>query len=435
MLPYLCIEVLQEIGSQLPNSDQKNLRAVCKELNVAIDPLFYTFFVLRGDRMRGEDGLKIIERLAAGQIGWSHHCKTIHILPGSKAEKGEAIGPKWYPTNAEFPNLLVTAIASMQNTQTVMWNVRARDPQWVREAICDSLSTLSHLTNLRLQIEGGFRLQLAPLPRLTKLRIETMDWQPVHPEEICRLVGRGHNLTCLHLTGHCDWSQVWTMVRTTSLRPSPSTRIRLKDVRTRIVTPDLITYLSSYSGLERLTLEKFEGSQPQIDSYADAFFNDVLPQHSQSLVVLNCPAAYEGRWCFRMEVANSILQLRKLEKLHISVSAVDVIDAEPAVNAVTLLLNTAALLPALRLLHISPASRRRHFDIGLKTGIEDFTSHIESAAVVYTDAHYYGLAPAISDEGDYSTVLVYRILDPESPRIAQVKGLVSQKERDEDEEW
>ncbi|KAJ6451274.1 hypothetical protein C8R45DRAFT_1042162 [Mycena sanguinolenta] len=424
MLPYLCIEVLQEIGSQLPNSDQKNLRAVCKELNVAIDPLFYTFFVLRGDRIRGENGLNILERLASGQIGWSHHCKTLHILPGSKAEKGEAIGPKWYPSNAEIPNLLVTAIASMQHIQNVMWNVRARDPQWVRESICDSLSTLNHLSNLHLQLEGGFRLQLAPLPRLTTLRIESADWQAVHPQEICHLVGRGHNLTSLHLTGHNDWSQVWTMVRTTSLRPSPSTRIRLKDVCTRIVTPDLIAYLSSYSGLERLTFERFEGSQPQIDSYADAFFNDVLAQHTQSLVELNCPAAYEGRWCFRMEIANSILQLRKLEKLHISVSSADVIDVEPAVNAVTLLLNTAALLPALRFLHISPASRRRLYDVGLQTAIEDFTSHIESAAVVYTDQHYYGLAPAISDEGDYSTVLVYRVLDPTSPRIAQVKCYV-----------
>ncbi|KAF8177295.1 hypothetical protein K438DRAFT_1845639 [Mycena galopus ATCC 62051] len=420
MLPYLCVEVLQEIGGQLLNCDQMNLRAVCKELNSAIDPLFYTFFVLRGDRMRAENGLHILERLAAGQIGWSHHCKTVHIKPGSRAEKGEAIGPKWYPSNAELPNLLVTAIASMQNVQTVVWNVAATDPQWIREAICDSLNTLPHLSNLHLKMEGGFPLQMAPLPRLKKLKIETLHWQQVPTQEICRVIGRGHNLTSINLTGNSDWSQVWTMVRATTLRPNADTRIYLKELSTSVVTTDLITYLSSYSGAERLLLARSQ-NRPKSDALADAFFGDVLAQHAKSLVELICPACHEGRWSFRMEIANSVLQLRKLERLHTSVNGADVADVEPGLNAVTLLLNTAALLPALRILQISSASGRRRDNAGIKTAIEDFNSHLESAAIVCTEEHYYALAPAVSDEGERSTILAYRVLDPESSVVAAVK--------------
>ncbi|KAJ7348287.1 hypothetical protein DFH08DRAFT_865679 [Mycena albidolilacea] len=421
MLPYLCVEVLQEIGSQLANCDQKNLRAVCKELNLAIDPLFYTLFVLQGSRIRAENGLHILERLAAGQIGWSHHCKTVHIRPGSRALKGEDDGPKWYPSNSELPNLLVTAISSMQNVQTVVWNVQASDPRWVTEAICDSLNTLPLLSELQLKMNGICHLQLTPLPRLTKLRIENSNWHRALPwmEEVCQVIGRGHNLTSLHLAGYDDWSKVWTMLRAIMLRPSASTRIYLKELTTSIVTPDLLAYLSSYSGVERLSLER--GGQPKNDALADTFFNDVLTQHAQSLVELNCPACHEGRWSFRVDIADAVLQLRKLKKLHLSVNSADTADVEPEMNAVTLLLNTAALLPALRALRISPAPGRfAHGHNGIKTAIEDFTSHLESAAIVCTGESYYGLSPAVSDEGDRSTVLVYRLLDPTSPAVKRI---------------
>ncbi|KAJ7127624.1 hypothetical protein C8R44DRAFT_778614 [Mycena epipterygia] len=423
MLPYLCVEILQEIGGQLPNCDQMNLRSVCKELGLAIDPLFYTFFVLRGDRMRKENGLYIIERLAAGQIGWSQHAKTVHIMPGSKPETGEAIGPKWYPSDPALPNLLVSALASMHNIQTVMWTVHASDPDWVREAICDSLNTLPHLSDLHLKTQGGVHLGLTPVPSLTKLRIETMDWRPVQiVQDICQVVGRSHNLTSLHFSGSGDWSKVWTILRATLLRPSTSAQIHLKELTTSVVTADLLAYLSSYSGLESISLERSQGGgRVKPDPLADTFFDTILPLHAKSLVELSCPACHEGRWSFGMHNIDAILPLRKLEKLHMSVNPHDVMDVAPMMNAVTLLLTTAGLLPVLRLLKISSARYGRGHEDSIKTAIENFTSHLESAAIVSTGENFYELAPAVSDEpGERSTILAYRSLDPTSSAVAQI---------------
>ncbi|KAJ7676579.1 hypothetical protein DFH06DRAFT_610807 [Mycena polygramma] len=422
MLPYLCVEVLQEIGGQLPNGDQMNLRAVCKELGSAINPLFYTVFFLRGDRIRGDNGLDIIGRLAAGQLGWCHHAKTVHILPGSKALKGENVAPKWYPSNTELPNLLVTALASMRNIQTIIWNARATDPDWLREAICDSFSTLPSLSDLQVKLEGGPPLLLQPLLRLRRLKIESSDWRPVAMDSVSQVVGRGHHLTSLHLWGGHDYSKVWTMLRVAMLRSNPSTRIYLKELNTTSVTPDLLAYLSSYSGIRRLSLARSQGgARAKNDALADVFFHEVLPQHTKSLVELICPACVEGRWSFNMDNANAFLELRKLEKLHVSVNWEDVVDVDPGMNAITLLLNTVALLPALRVLIISSARVGRHREDWIKMAIENFTSNLESRAVVCTSESYYELAPAISDEGERSTILAYHIVDPESPPVTQIK--------------
>ncbi|KAJ7778677.1 hypothetical protein DFH07DRAFT_795555 [Mycena maculata] len=414
-LPYLCLEIIQQIGGELPNCDQMNLRAVCRELGVAIDPLFYTFFTLRGDRMRRDNGLYIMERLAARQIGWSHFAKTVHIMPGSKPETGEATGPKYYPSDPALPNLLVSALASMHNIQTVVWTVHANDPDWVREAICDSLNTLPLLSDLQLKTEGGVHLGLTPVPSLTKLRIESLDWRPVEMvQDICQVVGRSHHLSSLHLSGTSDWSKVWTLLRATLLRPKDSARIHLKELTTSFVTSDLLTYLHSYSGLESISLETSQNHRPKPDPLADRFFGTVLASHALTLVELSCPAGHEGRWSFGPHNVDAILPLRKLEILHLSVNPQDVADVEPPMNAVTLLLSTAQMLPALRLLEISSAARYRgRCEENIKTAIENFTSHLESAAVVCADEDVYELAPVLSDEpGERSTILAYRILDP-----------------------
>ncbi|KAJ7023855.1 hypothetical protein C8F04DRAFT_1047773 [Mycena alexandri] len=445
LLEHLCIEVLQEIGNLLSNGDQMNLRAVCRELGVAIDPLFYTFFVLRGDRIRRESGLHMLEKMAAGQLGWCRHAKTIHITPGSKPEAGEDVGPKWYPSDPALPNLLVSALASMHHIQTVVWNANSKDPDWVKEAIRDSLNTFPLLSDLQLKAQGTVNLGLTPIPTLTKLWVEAQDhWPQIQiVQDICQVVGRSHNLTSLHISVNAnagsDWSRIWTMLRTTLLRPNPSAHIHLKDLTTNSITTDLLTYLRSYSGtLETVSLERSHGSaSPKPDPLASTFFETVLPAHAKTLVELSCPACHDGRWSFGVHNVDAILPLRQLETLDMTVNAGDVIDIDPPLNAVSLLLSTAALLPALRLLKIAPASYHRDIDSAIKSALENYTTHTNSPLLVCVASSsymyhaqggrehghdWYALAPALSDEGEHSTLLVYKALDPEAAAVKRIRA-------------
>ncbi|KAJ6541963.1 hypothetical protein B0H10DRAFT_2244900 [Mycena sp. CBHHK59/15] len=256
----------------------------------------------------------------------------------------------------------------------------ANDPDWIREAICDSFTILPLLSDLQLK---------------TQVQIV---------QDMYQVVGRSHDLASLHLSGSGHWSKIWTLLRATLLRPSASARIHLKELTTSFVTPDILAYLSSYSGVESISLERSQGgSRPKPDPLADTIFDSVLAPHANSLVELSCPACCE------------------LEKLHMSVNPQDV---APPMNAVTLLLTTAALLPALRLLKIPLRPTEEVAEESVKTSIENFTSHLESAAIVCTGEDFYELAPAVSDEpGERSTILAYRILDPTSSLDSHQSGL------------
>ncbi|KAK7024888.1 F-box domain-containing protein [Favolaschia claudopus] len=429
MLPHLAIEVLQEIGGRLPNADQKNLRAVCRELNIAIDPLFYTLFVLRGEKIRQECGLEMLARLAAGNIG---------VVVSLAMLRGEGMSPKWWPVTMEVPHLLVKALCAMQNIRTVVWTIRTTDPDWIKEAVCDAMNTLPHLSNLQLKMDNYCPLSaLAPITQLRKLKIETSHWDstdPVHKVEVNQLIGRAHGLRSLDLTGHYAWSSAWTMLRATLLRPNPETQIHLRELTAGTISADLLAYLASYSGLQRLTFP-LNGVEIPHDGLADKFFGEVLTQHAKSLVELDCPAYQDGMWSFRREVGDAVLQLKNLERLHLSVNSGDIHeDVEPGGEYCYITSDTAALLPKLRLLRISNAQARFYRRANpIVVAIQDFTSHIESRAVVCTKnivyalpgekpdpSLYWALAPAISDEGERSSVSVYRRLAADCELVRSV---------------
>ncbi|KAJ7807334.1 hypothetical protein B0H13DRAFT_1669313, partial [Mycena leptocephala] len=65
------------------------------------------------------------------------------------------------------------------------------------------------------------------------------------------------------------------------------------------VTNELIQCLGSYSGLEQLSPNSHSGGNVGLKvagELADLFFGKALPQHTDTLVALGFPAAYEGRW-------------------------------------------------------------------------------------------------------------------------------------------
>ncbi|KAJ7141692.1 hypothetical protein C8R43DRAFT_847381, partial [Mycena crocata] len=98
-------------------------------------------------------------------------------------------------------------------------------------------------------------------------------------------------------------------------------RIYLKEISTNMVTPDLLQYLASYSGLENISISRPDGgSRDKSDHLADMFYSHVLPRHARSLLQLSCPAGYESRWSFGTHNVDVVAWMNKLMSLHMTIN-------------------------------------------------------------------------------------------------------------------
>jgi hypothetical protein len=101
-------------------------------------------------------------------------------------------------------------------------------------------------------------------------------------------------------------------------------RIHLSELHTDMVVEGLPEYISSYSGLERLTVVNTNDEDvdlAQSDRLADKFFS-ALSHHHQSLVALSCAGAYEGRWSVGGNNVTLLEPLHKLQSLQMNVNSV-----------------------------------------------------------------------------------------------------------------
>ncbi|KAJ7115016.1 hypothetical protein C8R44DRAFT_881055 [Mycena epipterygia] len=411
MLLDISVELLHEIGTQLGSLDHKNLRRVCKDLSVSMEPLVFSYLCLKVNELHLEGGLQILETLATGETGWSRYVKTLKIRRNQEIEQdvGGAVGVN--RSNSRMQKLLASAVGSMINVQTVIWNVDERDPTWELSAICDFLNTLPLLDDFQLEVESIVDLSLVRLSGLRNLKIRTPYWKPAPiVQQVLQIIPKCPDLHSLELTGSSAWSEVWTM-----LRAVPESEIRLKNISTNIVTFDLLSYLASYSGVEKLTFDRPDGgSDDEANRLANMFFGTVLPRHVTSLVEMSCPSLYETHWSFGMHNVDAVLALHKVTSLKMTVNYEDVVNMQASMKSVNLLLRTATLLPALCRLLILSASvrsdngwcgtgRASHADAvnrGIMTAIQNFNASAASPVNVHTWYVVYELKPVKLDENN-----------------------------------
>ncbi|KAJ6457916.1 hypothetical protein C8R45DRAFT_1032287 [Mycena sanguinolenta] len=324
MLLDLSVELLEAIGAQLSQSDHAILRTVCKGLDSTFYHLFFSVLVLK-THQNGltEDGVQMLTALAAGGTGWSVHARTVRMVQ-AKAVTEE--GARYYRP----VGLLATSLASLSNIQTVVWHLQGHlSWAWGRTVILDFLNALATVENLELNILETINvppLQVRSLRKFTlinfgpRLRrrlhgpIRTRPSQPMH-QDIVDLISQ-NPLKSLHLEGASHWSAIWRLLRS---RPEGA---KLTEITTNVVTKELFDYLTSYSGLEKLTLVSPDGgSLDESNRLADTFFETVLPHHAESLTELSCAAAYESRFSFGTHNVNVISLLHKLTKLEMSINA------------------------------------------------------------------------------------------------------------------
>ncbi|KAJ7307684.1 hypothetical protein DFH08DRAFT_493158 [Mycena albidolilacea] len=273
--------------------------------------------------------------------------------------------------------------------------------------------------------------------------------EPTMYADISQLVAQ-NQLSSLHLQGTDAWSRVWSTLRTKS---DSGPQIKLIEITTNVVTPELFAYLSSYSGIEKLSLLHPDGgSREKSDRLANTFFETVLPLHATSLVELSCPAGYESRFSFGTHNVHVISLLHKLESLEMSINAGAVrevdkpdvwidedgteipifsigvsVEAEQAEidPVVTLLLETAATLPFLRSLAINSAEtesnrgawcgngRIHHtgaVDAAIEKAMQAFRCDVPCSTIVRAGNHTYELQPL---SGDGSAKECHSDADPE----------------------
>ncbi|KAJ7110295.1 hypothetical protein C8R43DRAFT_1042544 [Mycena crocata] len=428
MLHDLCVELLQEIGSNVDPTDHKSLRAVCKDVSAALGPLFFSHFVLTTNRLHLAETVTTLESLAQGEIGWSYYAKTLIIRPGREPRLDER---RTDLCNDALSRVLCAALGSMQNIRTVGWQVDDTHPLWALNVVCSVLPTLPRLGDLQLSwwstgsTGGALDLPLAQLSGLRKLTIGSRYRNPtLRADQVCSLIKQNPTLTSLHLLGGAaaGWGTVWTM-----LLEQTDSHIYLTDVCTDVITPDLLLYLSSYSGLQSLQYRRsYGGTRQQANALADMLYGTVLPCHANSLVCLrdlDSLTSNGARWSFGRHNADAIARLPRLETLELCVNAADVLGVGPQDNAVDLLLATASCLPALRLLSIwyhwsgveglGPASRYLPsvMNPAMRVPVQRFCTRIPSAAVVRAGRACYALAPIHGGDLDDADVLAYHHID------------------------
>ncbi|KAJ7094872.1 hypothetical protein C8R44DRAFT_814062 [Mycena epipterygia] len=394
MLLDISVELLHEIGGQLASVDQKNLRRICKDLSVSMEPLVFSCLSLKTNQLHLEHGLQMLKALATGETGWSQYVKTLRIRRNQQIQKDTVGDLGVIRSDSEMQELLASALGSITNVRAVIWDVTERDPVWELIAICDFLNTIPFLHDFQLEVQGTVDLPLAQLSGLHNLKIRTPYRKPAPiVQQVLQIIPKCPNLHSLELAGSTTWSEVWTV-----LQAMPGSQIRLKNISTNIVTSDLLSYLASYSGVEKLTFERPDGgSDAEAARLANMFFSAVLPRHAKSLVEMSCHAGFETQWSFGIHNVDAVAQLQNVTSLEMSVNAADVLDIQVSMTSVDLLLRTAALLPALRTLTILYTSRRgdhgwcgtgraRHASTvnrGIMAVIESFKARAESPVIVH----------------------------------------------------
>ncbi|KAJ7066628.1 hypothetical protein C8F01DRAFT_1124027 [Mycena amicta] len=304
---HLSVELVQEIVAYLDISDQKHLRSVSRYLAHTTDAIFFKTLPLKTISLTPEHHQTLV------QSGWPRTATNL-VIDGIAASTEN-------PGREQFSRVL----KSLQKVRTVRWDIGSSDQPWILQEISRFLSANSLLNDLWLGIsnqcsDSVLRHALQELdgicnlgkleiycPYITTELISNTLVQLVSQNRRLETLKDNTSLPCAVWRALCDI-------------PPP---VHLKSLSTRLVTEELLEYLGTYSGLESITLSRFDArddvlEQSLTDRLADNFFSTVVPKHAASLVELSLSPSYEGRWClgtgsgFIFAALRSLPQIRRL---------------------------------------------------------------------------------------------------------------------------
>ncbi|KAJ6578333.1 hypothetical protein B0H19DRAFT_1253579 [Mycena capillaripes] len=311
----LCENLLQEIGRQAAIPEQKSLRSVLKAARHAFDPLLFAatpIVVDMGDEI--ETSLAQLEILATGQNVWPLVARTLRIstISGTQLTAATAVARR-------VEELLCPTLQSLKNIRT------STDTDEAKSIVMDFLKTIdrleeftlvddsytdAHYALLDVESSNLHRLSVTAKTRIALDGSFSRRW-PAAFHWTGMIVRKSPHLEQLVLPTSYAWSEMCPILQ--------STDIYLKQISGACVTQELLAYLASYFGLERLKIQSAAGKE----ALAYPFF-DTLLSHKHSLLSLQCPAYYEGEWCLKPYNLAIISQLHALQHLEMNVNSYDI---------------------------------------------------------------------------------------------------------------
>ncbi|KAL4876115.1 hypothetical protein BJY04DRAFT_223338 [Aspergillus karnatakaensis] len=117
-------------------------------------------------------------------------------------------------------------------------------------------------------------------------------------------------------------SEAFSTAYSTLWKALEDLRIPLSSVSvagTQQAIPDLLSYLTSYTGLKSLRLPSvLMSDERQENDAGNRFWRDVIPNHHATLEELHIEPIYEGSWCYGPPAAEALQVCHALQKLTIS---------------------------------------------------------------------------------------------------------------------
>ncbi|KAJ6489509.1 hypothetical protein C8R47DRAFT_470757 [Mycena vitilis] len=341
----LCVELLLTIGLQLPTAGKKALRAASRRLRYVIEPLFCAVSTLV---LNVADESQSQLEVLAGGTPWSF-CRKLTISSLAPGGQG-ATGVKYTLANHRMHKHLRPALKSLKGLRTLHWTIRDSDDPWAQLVVVEEMNALSAMRELRLIDQTDINDQFATLPPFSNLRILSIEAPGASWSSDSRfltwtrkLLQKNRHLETLHFTSRAGCAEMCQVLE--------EHQICLKCVSIEDAPGQLLRYLASYSGLEKLYLNDLSSSQ------AEAFFERVLQKHEASLTVLRCTAAGEGSCSFRQQHVPIISRLKRLQTLEMSVGGSDLSSTQKDAHIVNQFLEMAENMPTLRNISLLPVVR------------------------------------------------------------------------------
>ncbi|KAJ8085034.1 hypothetical protein PM082_003812 [Marasmius tenuissimus] len=424
-MDHLPTDILLYLVGWIDSDDLGNLRLTCKSLEFATDQAFWTGRLVKVviNEEPGNKASVVKLKAFAAKPESAGRIQRLELDVSVQYLEEEVLG--------RFLEILGDGLRALKGLRSISWKVPGEGPEWIPNIICEALAALPLLSSLCIQASWILDdFPALPLHLFTHGSLEQLSIiypfkdSSLYVQPLQALLTNNPNLTNLDLQFHPQFTFPatpfsdlftvpfskplrleflmlvgWTVdfisdvlphirsLRTLELRDQEQKGaywdvLRSSDIHLRNITvcnpgSELVDYISSFSGLEILTLSVIRmNDQEESDRFARKFY-EALPRHQATLKEATIFSWEPGLWNIGISNASAFDGFTELVSLSVCVDEDDILATEdPEVNVVGILVKHALALPKLRTIEITPTFHPR--DVGGMSFVDTGPSSVKS---------------------------------------------------------